>query len=183
MIANGLETCLDETYKKNFKYGSGVSANGSGSKACQLFLAEMCVNDETRGCQNLRMNDTFTPGFDIFNRPIIQDQNEAYIRNIASQKYLLAVPFCTPQRFLLDPQNSISASVTEWTHPTPNSFCKPVFSLTRRQINDYVNGNDRLLDYLIEQRPRYDEILLSIKNTLEVSNMWNLLSGTKIFQI
>ena len=168
-----ISTCLDKKFNKDFKYGSKVALIRPTSKACQLLLAQQCSLDSSRGCLDVSLSDTYSPGFDIFSRPIQQTMQDAYLRNIAQLTFVVAVPNCTLV------QNEFSL---EWRNTKSFEPCKPEFSMTPHQIEAYrANINDSIIGRLVAAKPKFDDILLNIKRHLKIQNNWNLLAGTPFF--
>jgi len=184
MNTRGLEICTDPTYTKNFTYGAGEARTRPGTASCQLFLAELCAVDPTKGCLELTSDDTYTPGVDILGRPIQQTVDDAYLRNIALTTYMFATPGCRLDQQRLDPQDSQSPQIYTWRNKlTPYSPCAPILTLSSQQIDTYIAGGDPVLTKLVQRAPRFNDILSNIRSTLVATGHWGRLVNTPFFSI
>ena len=167
--------CSNQTYTKNFIYGSGASVLGPYSRACQIFAA---LNPH----MPIPTTDPYLPGVDILNRPVQQNITQAHVRNQAIIKYMLDVPGCRLYRETIDPQNIQIPPIVSWRSGT-DMQCEPILTLTDQQIVTYLAGRDPLLTTLVTQMPLFNDILDNIHATLRAQHIWSKLQGSKFYEI
>ena len=163
--------CYDKQFNKNFVYGSGVTP--IGGKRCQLLLAQACATNTSNGCIDLQFDDKYLPGFDLFSRPISQTQQDAYVRNVALHKYTFATAGSCEQKVeaIL---GTIAASPRVVYYQGPK--CQPFLTLTPEQIKNVNSGRDQVLIKLLNERPKFDDILSNIKTNMLKTKTWHHIS-------
>lgn len=175
-----IKSCFDTSFDKYFNLGA---VQRSGSKNCQLLLAERCALDTSRGCLDFVQPNSQLPGFDLFERPIQQTAEDAYLRNIAQLTYVYQVPNCSIRSDYLDPQSLSSPLIVSWKNQNSSSPCRPILGMTRTQVEKYKAGKDEIMQRLIAARPKFNDILLNIRSTLIAMNQWELLCETEFYNM
>lgn len=159
--------CFDKQYGKNFDFGSGVAP--IGGRLCQLYLAQACASSPNSACTQLKFDDKYLPGFDMFSRPIVQNQQEAFLRNIALNKYTFTTSGdCQVKNERVLGTISVSPHVTYYQ----GNKCTPHLTLTPEQIKHVNTGQDKVLLALLSNRPVFDDILNDIRLNMQRSKTW-----------
>lgn len=168
---NDVSICYDKQFNKNFRFGSGVTP--IGGKRCQLLLAQACAANTSNGCLNLQFDDNYLPGFDLFSRNISQTQQDAYVRNVALRKYTFATSGnCERKVEAILGTIASSPRITYYHGPK----CQPFLTLTPDQIKDVNSGRDQVLIKLLKDRPKFNDILSSIKTNMIKTKTWDKIS-------
>lgn len=181
---NPISYCLTDRLDSGFGHGSISNIIGPNSAPCQQYMAQYCSEQWDSWCEAASRNSCndypnqvqgCNGSGDIACKGL--NLGEALIRNVASEKYLIAMGNCHRVYEPFDPTVPTSPMVSSWKSDTCGytNNCVPVYAVDPETID-----KDVVMDKILARPAIAQDILLNIYNTMKRQGTLGRLKGTKL---
>jgi len=161
-----LSYCIPDDGNFYFNHGGNASNLRSKSKACNLYMAERCVNNWDGICQIMSKNDSVI----VTGAPTT---GERLLYETASKKYLIKMENGVQVTEQFDPNVESSPNITYWA--ATGGRLIPTYS-----VNPSTIDSDLVMTEMLQRPNVVMDILINIYNTMKREGTISLLKGTKL---